>query len=187
MKRTVFILVQTLLIFLLMMFWGTNAVLAAPSVTLSPSSGIAAVTVTGSGFPIGTVAVLWDGRTVPTVPATVYVNDSIGAFSAIITVPTQTAPGSHTVTVRVQSSDGLPYGVRNTDASATFQVVDMKGLPGAPGQPGSAGPQGPAGSPGSPGVQGESGGVEISIAAILISLGMAVSSFIGKVTKWIKG
>jgi hypothetical protein len=197
MKKTTLISILILSTFLTFMLGNVAVVLAAPAVSLSPSAGFAAVTITGAGFPVGTVTVLWDGNVIPTVPAIVYVSDT-GSFTAIVTVPTQTVPGQHNVTARVQSPSGLPYG-DTVNASATFLVIDMKGLQGSPGQIGAIGPQGPAGSPGpvgsqgipgTPGLQGppgEQGGVEIGIAAIVISATMLGLSILGRLKKWIVG
>ena len=100
---------------------------APAAITLSPSSGLAATTISGSNFASGsTVTVTWAGTAVATVPATVAVGGT-GTFTAIITVPTTTAGA---------------YSVRAADAAgnaatASFTVVV------APAGP--AGPQGPAG------------------------------------------
>jgi hypothetical protein len=66
-----------------------------PAVTLTPSLGFAATTVSGTGF-FGVITISWDGQVIPTVPSPLYSGDN-GGFTAIITVPTQTALGTHTI------------------------------------------------------------------------------------------
>jgi hypothetical protein len=131
---------------------------AAAQLSLNPSSGFSAITVTGMGFAgAAPVRLQWDGDEIPTVPSPL-VTGQAGTFTAIISVPTQTAPGDHTVT----AGSMLPGGAT---ASAVFHVVDMTGPQGPPGQPGTgdtgvtgaAGPQGPAGLTGPPGPQGPIG------------------------------
>ncbi len=131
---------------------------AAAQLSLSPASGFSAITVYGTGFAVAApVSLQWDGIKIPAVPD-VIVPDQGGTFTAIISVPTQTTPGDHTVT----ASSMLPGGVT---ASAGFRVVDMTGPQGPPGQPGTVttgitgptGPQGPAGPPGPSGPQGPPG------------------------------
>jgi hypothetical protein len=211
MKRLILVFFLPLLIILTLVLGFPFMVLAAPAVFLSPSTGFAAVTVSGTGFPLGTITIYWDGAVVPTVPAVVSVFDSTaGTFTAIITVPTQTTPGTHTVTASY-----IPAGSNiRASASANFMVIDMRGPQGSPGNdgipgqqgqpggagaPGPAGPLGPTGSPGPQGLQGppgpagiqgqqgEEGGVVISIVAILLSLVTLGLSFLGRIKKWILG
>jgi hypothetical protein len=140
----------------------------SPAISLSPTSGFAATTVSGTGFPsFSTITLWWDGSQIPTVPATITASagdtgsNYLGTFTAIITVPTQTTPGAHTVSAR-----GIPPQTGSAViANATFTVVDMKGTTGPAGTPGPAGPKGdtgatgPAGAPGaaSPGLPGPTG------------------------------
>jgi hypothetical protein len=83
------------------------------------------------------------------VPSLIVASTS-GTFSAIITVPTQTTPGDHTVT----ATSVLPGGAT---ASITFRVIDMIGAKGASGPPGAIGPQGQTGPAGAPGPAGTAG------------------------------
>ena len=208
MKKSILVFFLPLLIFFILVFSIPFVVLAAPAISLSPATGFAAVTVSGTGFPLGTITIYWDGTIIPTVPLSVNVFDSLsGTFSAIITVPTQTTPGAHTVTASVRSAGSTT----TVSASATFMVIDMRGPQGSPGPSGIPGPQGPPGGPGpagspgptgspgpqglqgppgSPGIQGlpgEESGVGISIVAILLSLVTLGLSFVGKIKKWILG
>ena len=153
------------------------------SISLSPTSGFSTVTIAGSGFSGsgfygGEISIYWDGEPIPTVPAPLYANQQ-GNFTAIISVPTQTDPGEHTVTARDQ---------QGTTASAIFEVVDMTGPQGprgeqgpageqgptgeqgAQGEPGPPGPTGEQGPPGLPGPAGEPGAQGLSIAAIALAL-----------------
>lgn len=177
---------------------------AAPQaqITLSPTYGFATFTVIGTDFFGGEITIYWDGRPVPTVPSPLFASDTQdGRFSAIISVPTQTEVGDHTV-MAVDSYNS---------ASAIFEVIDMTGPagpagePGLPGEPGTAlpgepgppGPSGESGSPGEPGprgLPGESGppgepgpGTGISIVAIslaLIAIGLVL---FGRIKKWVMG
>lgn len=95
------------------------------SITLTPTSGIAAVTIRGTGFSVWSgITIYWEGAVVPAIMVDTGEQTS---FTAIISVPTQTSPGLHQVMAR----DG--YGEQ---ASAFFNVVDMTGP---------TGPTGPAG------------------------------------------
>jgi hypothetical protein len=68
-----------------------------PKLELTPDSGIATTTITGTGFaPDSTVTVTWDETPVPTVPHPA-TTDNHGNFTAIITVLYQTSAGNHTV------------------------------------------------------------------------------------------
>jgi len=94
-------------------------------ITLTPSSGIAVTTVAGSGFSsYSKVTLNWDGVSLPTVPSSI-ITDAYGQFTAIISVPTQTVPGTHIVNATDDDSNW---------ATATFTVVNMTG------------PQGPSGN-----------------------------------------
>ncbi|MFO8101342.1 MAG: IPT/TIG domain-containing protein [Dehalococcoidia bacterium] len=88
---------------------------AMPSITLSPTSGFSAITIEGTGFSAWTgITVYWDGDRIPAIVDT----EGEVNFTAIISVPTQTSPGSHEITV----VDGY-----KATAGAVFRVVDMTG------------------------------------------------------------
>lgn len=106
------------------------------SILLAPSTGFASTTVVGSGFSSNsTVTITWDGETIPSIPSTV-IADATGNLTAMISVPTQTTPGIHTVSATDENGDS---------ATATFTVVNMTG------------PQGPAGLQGQQGTKGDTG------------------------------
>jgi len=110
---------------------GTWAASPIAYITLSPEKGFACTTVVGAYFtPNATVAIAWDGVVVPTVPSKV-VADNNGTFTAIITVPTQTAVGNHTV--KATDTGGIT-------SEEVFTVVDMTGLQGLQGFQGSRSP-----------------------------------------------
>ncbi|MFA5363843.1 MAG: hypothetical protein WC325_01510 [Candidatus Bathyarchaeia archaeon] len=68
-----------------------------PKLELTPDSGIATTTITGTGFaPESKITVTWDEIPVPTVPNPT-ITDSYGNFTAIIAVLNQTNAGPHTV------------------------------------------------------------------------------------------
>lgn len=138
MKRLSLLVILTLLLALVLVGATANVVFAQnEAITLSPAFGFAAVTVSGTNFGSGTIIIItWDGNPIPTIPQTVYTDEG-GSFTAIITVPTQTSPGQHTV----QATDLEVGGA----AAATFTVTSMTG------------PQGPAGATGEQGIQGETG------------------------------
>ncbi len=129
---------------------------ANPTITLTPSSGTAALTVSGSGFltrASPNVIISWDGIPIPTVPSPLLAPN--GSFTTIITVPSQDAPGAHTVTASTDQGQ----------VSATFTVdnrTGASGLRGTTGLPGPIGPQGPSGaavsgSEGPKGITGDQG------------------------------
>ena len=92
-----------------------------PNITLSPTVGFSSVTISGTGFSVWNgMTIYWDGNQIPAVIDT----DGESNFTAIISVPTQTSLGIHTVT----AVDGY-----KAEANAQFRVVDM------------IGPAGPAG------------------------------------------
>ena len=140
-------------------------VAAELGLTLSPDTGFASVTVTGMNFdPNSVITIAWDGTTVPTVPSPLR-TDGAGSFTALISVPTQTAAGAHTIAATDEGGNTL---------QATFTVIDMTGPAGATGAIGPAGPTGPQGPQGE---VGPSGAPELSYAAIilaLIALGLSV-------------
>lgn len=177
------------------------------SISLSPNSGFSAITITGTGLS-GTITIHWDNNPtpLPTVPATIYAyqDTNNASFTAIISVPTQTTPGEHTVT----ALDSLGH-----TADATFTVVDMTGPEGPPGKTGPSGadgsigltgpvgeqgPQGEQGIPGETGLQGPkgdtgpagesaTGSTGISIVAIVFSLAAIGITVFGKIKKWVIG
>ena len=126
-----------------------------PSLMLTPTRGIGVATVSGEGFPGGTmVRVDVDALEVPTIPVHVS-TDPRGSFAALVTLPSST-PGNYTVSA--ESGGGM--------ASATFHLVDSRGPKGDKGDmgpqgprgdPGPQGPPGPAGEKGEPGPPGEKG------------------------------
>jgi len=147
MKRFSLWFVVIVLISLLTVGTSFTALAAAPVITLSPTSGFSAITVYGMGFGGAVIInINWDNISIPTIPSPIIATQS-GTFTTIISVPTQTAPGNHTVT----ATSMVPGGVT---ASAIFRVVDMTGPQGPAGEPG---PTGPAGEPGATGTQGSAG------------------------------
>ena len=191
MKRFSFFVVLALLLNLVVVGATANEVYSEAGVpariTLSPTSGFSAITITGSGFYGGEITINWDGERIPTVPSPLYSYDTQeGRFTAIISVPTQTDPGEHIVIARDQEG---------AEAGAVFEVVDMtgpQGLPGGQGSPGEQGPrgeqpgeQGPPGEQGSPGEPGPAGG--ISIAAVVLALIALGLTLLGRIKKWVAG
>ena len=133
MKRLSFLVILMLLLTLVVVGAPADKVysqVGAPNarITLSPESGFSAITVAGVGFFGGEIFIYWEGSRIPTVPSSLYGYDTQeGGFTAIITVPTQAAPGRYTVVARDQEG---------SSASATFMVIDMTGPQGLPGKPG---------------------------------------------------
>lgn len=118
-------------------------------IALTPSTGFASTTIVGSKFSNNSrITITWDGTNVPTIPNMV-TTDANGSFTVLISVPTQTAPGVHTVNATDET------GNWNT---ATFTVTDMRG------------PQGPKGDTGQQGSQGSEGprGPPINVQDLLI-------------------
>jgi len=172
-----------------------------PTFSLSPTSGIACVTIEGTGFAgyLDNVTISWDGSNIPalvdtwsysvTTPTAIITEY---AFTAIISVPTQTAPGTHTIKAYYSYDiyDGQP--VAGESPALYFYVVDVTGPAGPEGPEGPEGPAGPEGPEGPQGPQGEecpecpTGATPgIGIAALLlalIALGMMIA---GKVKKWV--
>ena len=127
----------------------TYTAFAPPLVlTLTPDSGFAATTITGSGFHHNSeITITWNGTQITTVPYPL-VTDATGNFTAIVSVPTQNTPGIYNVTATDEGG---------TTITTTFTVVDMtgpQGESGEPGEPGATGPQGESGEPGEPGTAG---------------------------------
>lgn len=214
MRKYSFFIVLTLLLTLVLVGTTSDRVYsqvgAIPeTITLSPTSGFSAITVSGSGF-YGVVTIHWDydRDPLPTVPAVVYAYGETQeeGFTAIISVPTQTEPGEHIVSAIDSDGNG---------ADATFTVIDMTGPEGPRGEPGptgSAGPAGsmgpagatgPAGEPGPPGPTGEMGpqgpqgetgpagetgpGGGISIVAIILAVIALALTVFGRIKKWVIG
>jgi hypothetical protein len=127
-----------------------------PSLELSPTSGFSTVTITGRGFlaqneSLPPIIISWDNQVIPTVPSPI-IDYWTGEFTAIISVPTQTVTGNHSVKALQQISTG------NITGEASFTVIDMRGAQGfSGGGGGGIGPPGPAGPQGLPGAQGPSG------------------------------
>ncbi|MBM4461729.1 MAG: CocE/NonD family hydrolase [Chloroflexi bacterium] len=118
------------------------------AITLTPDTGVGAVTVSGTGFAANsTITITWDGTLMPMVPLTAPTGED-GRFTAIISVLTSSVPGEHTVT----ATDAA-----GSSASATFTVVEMTGPTGPAGATGATGPQGPAGPAGATGATGPQG------------------------------
>ena len=184
-----------------------------PAITLTPSSGFAALTVSGSGFPMySTVQIAWDGVLIPTVPSPVTVASQTGTFTCIISVPTQTGPGDHQIRASATATGAAAGSVV---AVAPFRVEDMTGKTGLAGPTGPAGPQGPAGASGSsitvtptagePGPAGPTGptgpagpagpagpggssaGATLGIIAIVLALAALVLAILSRVKKWVMG
>ena len=136
----------------------------------------------------GQITIYWDGEPIPTIPSPLYLHDTQeGGFTAIISIPTQTEPGEHTVMARDQ---------KGATARAIFTVIDMTGPQGPAGEQGAPGRQGPAGTQGAPGEQGPRGeqgapgaslSVLPSILAILLALVAIVLAILGKIKKWVIG
>jgi hypothetical protein len=202
MTRLGFAIVLTLILTLVVI--GANADEVSSqvqaSITLSPTSGFSTTTISGRGF-VGQINIFWDNSRIPTVPSSLFSFDTAqGDFTGIISVPTQTVPGDHLVTARDDQG--------NT-ASATFTVIDMRGLagpagetgpqgspgetgpagsPGSQGRPGEPGPQGPMGLRGETGPAGESGpGAGMSIVAIILALAALGLMIFGRIKKWVIG
>jgi len=99
----------------------------AAFITLSPNTGISAITLEGSDFTAhSTITISWDDEPIPTLPLHVS-TDETGAFTCIISAYHQTSEGAHEV--KAMDEDG------NT-ALATFTVVNVRGPSGEPGLPG---------------------------------------------------
>lgn len=97
-------------------------VYSPPTIVLTPSTGFAAATVVGSRFSDNSrVSITWDETVIPTVPCSLF-TDANGNFTAIISVPNQNTPGTHTVNATDQIGNW---------ATATFDVVDMTEAQGA--------------------------------------------------------
>jgi hypothetical protein len=208
MKKVGFFIVITVLLVLLIVGITGGVVFAQQhSISLSPTSGFSTITVTGNGLS-GRITIHWDNSRdpLPTVPATIYASQdtSYPIFTAIISVPNQTAPGEHLVTA-VDSQGNM--------ADATFIVIDMAGPEGPAGKQGATGATGPAGATGPEGEQGPqgeqgipgetgpqgpqgetgpageaaTGSTGVSIIALVLSIVAIGITVFGKIKKWIIG
>jgi len=88
------------------------------------------------------MTISWDGTTIPTVPNEV-TTDANGSFTVLISVPTQTIPGAHTVNATDET------GNWNTAIFTVTDVTGPQGPKGETGQQGLQGPEGPQGPAGS--------------------------------------
>jgi N-acetylneuraminic acid mutarotase len=156
------------------------------SIILTPDTGFSCTTVLGSGFAADSkITLSWDATMIPTVPNALF-TDANGSFTAIISVPTQNTPGTHTVNATDESGNWT---------TATFTVVDMtgdqgpQGDKGDKGDTGDQGPQGDKGDKGDTGDQGPSGVVSgelqflvngLTIAASVIAMGLATIALFRK-------
>ncbi len=167
MKRLMYIPIMLLLAVSLLLA-STESVYAQEPVTLYPQSGVGSVIIQGSGFMGGSsIEILWDGNPIPTVPSPIetgpWGTELEGTFVAIITIPTDAIPGSHTITVNGTAPDETSVSL-----DATFELLSIVGPAGPEGSegdrgprglPGPAGPSGPTGSSGEQGPAGEPGTV----------------------------
>lgn len=152
MKKLSFFTGTVLLLAIVLLAVPADTVMAQTHIiTLSPDTGFFAVTVAGSGFTADyEVSITWDGQDIPYYSNTSLVSGS-GNFTAIIIVPTQATPGSHTVRMTAT------YLGETEWAEAPFNVVDMTGPGGLPGPIGPRGEEGQQGEEGPPGEQGPPG------------------------------
>lgn len=179
-----------------------------PSIVLSPTSGVAVLTVTGSAFVTRAspnVIISWDGVSVPTVPSPVTAPN--GFFTAIITVPTQTSPGVHTVTAvtdQVQASATFvvdnrtgpsgtagpagPVGPAGPSGAGESGMAGPKGETGDKGQPGEAGPTGDQGAPGEAGPAGAAAAApRIAILSVALGIAALILAFFGLLKRLVIG
>ena len=120
-------------------------VYAAPTISLSPSSGFSTIMVSGSGFsPTSNITIYWDNVSIPSYPYPLITN-FFGEFTAIINVPNQANPGFYNITA---------IDLLGGQSSSFFTVINMTG---PEGQKGDTGPQGPEGISGEKGETGDQG------------------------------
>jgi len=155
MKRLIYIPIMLLLAVSLLL--ASTERVYAQGITLSPQSGVGSVIIQGSGFEgAWDIEILWDGTPIPTVPSPIEVWSSEdafnGTFAAMITIPTDAIPGSHTITVTCTAFDETPVSL-----DATFELLSIVGPAGPEGPEGSDGNRGPRGLPGSTGPSGATG------------------------------
>jgi hypothetical protein len=152
--------------------------LYGPVISLAPSAGFASTTVVGSRFSNNSrITITWDGTTTPSIPNLV-TTDAAGSFTALISVPTQTTPGTHTV----NATDGS-----GNWATAMFTVVNMTGPQGPAGLQGQQGPKGDTGDTGPPGPAGLSRDTQLALiafptAASIVALCIAVVALLRRKT-----
>jgi hypothetical protein len=128
----------------------------SPSLSLTPNTGFSSTTIGGFQFSNNSdVTITWDGTTILSVPSSV-ITDTTGSFAALISVPTQTAPGVHTINATDESGNW---------ATATFTVVDMTGPQGPTGLQGQQGPKGDKGDPGPQGPPASLGDTQLALIA----------------------
>lgn len=128
----------------------------AVDISLSPESGLGAISIEGSGFNPGSgITVFWNDKRVPTVPTTVSA-DNNGNFTAIVSVP-DTKAGDYTVKVMDSSAEARTATRKFTVPSIVPTGDAAAGKPGPAGPPGPPGPAGPAGKDGAPGKAGKAG------------------------------
>lgn len=154
--KVIRLLVSLMVSLVLILGITANPVGAAGVITLTPSSGFAATTISGSGFTtFGQVQIYWDGGAtpIPTIPQQIFISANSPTFTALIAIPTPLAVGAHSLAARVVSATGGPAET----ALAVFTVVDMKGATGPAGPAGETGPAGPAGATGPAGPTGATG------------------------------
>jgi hypothetical protein len=140
----------------------TTASPAAPSITLSPTSGIpdATITVTGSNYPASsTVQVTFNGTATP-VASNVTVT-STGTFSTTFAVPSAAAVGAHTVTAATTAGPAAT-------ASAAFTVTQPPSVTLTPtsGPPGTLVTVSGSNYPASSTVQVTFGGTNVATATV---------------------
>jgi len=112
------------------------------SLSLLPNTGFASTTLIGTQFSNNSrITITWDGIAIPSIPSPL-TTDTNGSFTALISVPTQTAPGAYTVNASDETGNW---------ATATFTVVNMIGPQGSKGDTGEQGPKGENGTQGPPG------------------------------------
>jgi hypothetical protein len=167
MKRVITSICLGMILVATLMCAPANIVYAAgETIALSPSSGFAIITISGSEFWGINDQILftwdWGGGVpnfpddfIPTWPNQFWADSDSGTFTAFISVPTPNSIGSHTIQTWGWNGDGGLVEI--SDATATFTVVDMRGSEGPSGPQGVAGPAGPAGATGPAGMTGSSG------------------------------
>ncbi len=113
-----------------------------PTITLSPESGLGAISIEGKGFiPDSKVEIRWEGIKLPTVP-TIINTDNKGAFTAMVSVPVSN-PGDYTVTAIMPD-----YEPERAEAKFTVPKLPVGPLvnPGAAGPKSGPGPYGKTGT-----------------------------------------
>lgn len=113
MKAKFMLMCMMMLVVIFVFTASANAQSICNIADVTPLSGAAGSTVNASGgLSGGDVTVMWDGTAIATIP-----NDgSTGAFSGDFTVPTDAAPGIHTIILSIPSEGTY-------DCPFTFTVV----------------------------------------------------------------